>query len=145
MQITYQEAAYESEYYQQSLLLREKILRRPLGMENRPEDVSNDALQTHLVALLNNTVVATISIVWLDDVYAKLRQMGVDESIQGKGIGAKLMYYAHNIVKENGRTHITLNARASAVGFYKALGYAEASEPFEEIGIPHQKMLLSLR
>ena len=39
---------------------------------------------------------------------------------------------------------IVLSAQSSAVGFYRANGFAPLGEPFEEVGITHQEMRLAL-
>lgn len=140
MPITYAHALYDSEHYRQSLVLREQVLRIPLGMTIRPEDTQNDSEQQHYVALENGNVVATISLVHSTSTTAKLRQMAVDTSYHGQGIGAGLMAFTHEQARILGYNHLTLNARDTAIGFYEKLGYHASGEKFTEIGIPHQRM-----
>ncbi len=140
MHPTFTLAPFNSDLYKQSLALREHVLRKPLGMLNRPEDVAHDHTQEHLVALLNQQVVATVSLVPQDQEHIKLRQMAVSDVCQGKGVGAALIREVHRIALSRNIAHIALNARGEAIGFYQKLGYVAVGELFEEIGITHQRM-----
>ncbi len=144
MPITFTHAPYASDLYAQSLILREKILRRPLGMQLRPEDVEGDETKQHWIALENDTCIATVSITMLSPTHAKLRQMAVDEAYAGQGIGAALVRHAHTELAKQGIESITLNARGTAIGFYEKLGYTPCGEPFEQFSIPHQMMEITL-
>lgn len=140
MPITYEHAPHGSEYYRQSLALREQVLRIPLGMTIRPEDTQHDSEQHHYVALKDGKVIGTISLAHSTPTTAKLRQMAVDTLHHGQGVGAGLMAYAHDQAQALGYSHITLNARDTAIGFYEKLGYHAVGDIFTEIGIPHQRM-----
>lgn len=144
MNPTYQHAAYGSDLYLESLAVRETMLRRPLGMHNRQEDIEKDHEQLHFVAVHQGHVIATVSAIRLGNARLKLRQMAVSAQYHGQGIGASLLEYAHAYAREEGVEHITLNARDSAIRFYEKLGYRPVGELFDEIGLTHQRMDLIL-
>lgn len=138
--IRYEIIPYDSALYHETVAVRDAILRQPLGMRIRPEDVADDATRTHFAAVSDGMVIACISAVHLDAKRMKLRQMAVAAETQGKGIGAALVRFAHTWAREQGYKQITLNARTSAQGFYEKLGYETHGERFEEVGVEHIEM-----
>ena len=68
----------------------------------------------------------------------QIRGMAVLESHQKKGIGEALVREAETFCKKQKTTLIWFNARTSAVGFYKKMGYEISGSEFEikEVG-PH--------
>jgi GNAT superfamily N-acetyltransferase len=70
----------------------------------------------------------------------RLRQMAVNNTLQGKGIGRALMNFAENLARDRGYKRLTMHARKTAVGFYERLGYQISSPEFEEVTIPHYVM-----
>lgn len=61
---------------------------------------------------------------------------------RGTGLGGKLLHegvsYAQNVMKAE---RMYLEAQTYAVGFYEKEGFRVVSEPFDEDGIPHVKMI----
>lgn len=138
--ISYETIPYDSALYHETVALRDAVLRQPLGMRIRPEDVADDATRTHFVALQAGKVIGCISAVHLDTERTKLRQMAVTAETQGKGIGAALVRFAHTWARAQGYKEITLNARTSAQGFYEKLSYKTYGDRFEEVGVEHIEM-----
>lgn len=79
------------------------------------------------------------------DGVVRLRQMAVNNNLQGKGVGRALMNFAENIARDQGFRRLTMHARKTAIGFYEHLGYQICSEEFEEVTIPHYVMEKRLR
>ncbi len=79
-----------------------------------------------------------------DSVVFKMRQVAVNSSLQGKGIGKQLIQFVEIEAQKIGITHFELNARKSAVPFYLSMNYKIASDEFQEVGIPHFKMKKAL-
>lgn len=120
--------------------LREEVLRKPLGMSLKNEDLSNDHKDVIFIAEQNGFVVACLMLHQVAaDVY-KLRQMAVTKELQGKGIGKILVTAAEIFAAQNGYKKIVLHAREVATGFYHSLGYWQVGEEFSEVGIPHFAM-----
>jgi len=75
----------------------------------------------------------------------RLRGMATDPEFAGRGYGAELINFAIAELKENHAVYIWCNARSTAAGFYKKLGFKMISEEFEIPGVgPHFNMLYSL-
>jgi predicted GNAT family N-acyltransferase len=66
--------------------------------------------------------------------------MAVDDSIQKKGVGAKVLLFAEQTAKERGFNKIILHARKVAAGFYLKYNYTIKGGEFTEVGIPHFEM-----
>ena len=62
---------------------------------------------------------------------------------RGCGLGARVMREGILTARERfGAGRICLEAQVYAQGFYEKLGFRRVSEPFDEDGIPHVKMVL---
>lgn len=139
-----QEAAFGSELYQQSLRLRDEVLRRPIGMTLREKDVATDDREYHIVAMARGKVIGCVLLRPLENGTIKLRQMAVADSHQGQGLGAKLVRHAEDIARQRGFVSVETNARKTAQGFYEKLGYAVSGEPFLEVKLHTIRMCKSL-
>ncbi len=131
--------------YQQVWELRDEVLRKPLGMSLKNEDLSNDHLDIIFIAEQNDRVVACLMLHRIATDVFKLRQMAVANELQGKGIGKMLVAAAEVFAAQNRYNKIVLHARKVAMGFYHALGYAQVGHEFSEVGIPHYAMEKALQ
>ncbi|RLD51165.1 MAG: GNAT family N-acetyltransferase [Bacteroidetes bacterium] len=91
-----------------------------------------------------NRIRAVLHLKPLSDTVLKMRQVAVDENLQGKGYGSKLVRYSETFARNNGYSEIILHARDTAVTFYEKLNYRKIGKPFTEIGILHVKMRKTL-
>lgn len=138
------EIAYDTEDYHSELQLRDRILRKPLGMSLFVENLTEEKYQTHIGAYVDNILVGVLILTELSSHDIKMRQVAVDNTWQNQKVGTKLVTYAEIYSKKAGYKTIVLNARKTAVTFYEKLGYNIISEEFPEIGIPHLKMMKNL-
>lgn len=135
--------AHGSERYVKAVDLRRRVLRWPLGLEFTAEELAAEADQAHFVIQDADNVVASASVVLLPDA-AKVRQVAVAPECAGRGLGRAIMAECEQWAKQQGRNLIVLHARRSAEPFYLRLGYSTIGEEFEEVGIPHVRMQLTL-
>ena len=127
--------------YSQVYNLREEVLRKPIGLSLKDENLSADALNAIFIAEHNDEVIGCVMLYPIaDEEKIKLRQMAVYDEWQGKGIGKVLVDAAETYAKEKGYSAIILHARKVSEGFYKKLGYDTTSSEFSEVGIPHVVM-----
>ena len=126
--------------YPQVWELREEILRKPLGMSLRDEDLSLDHLADMIIAESDGKVIACLLLQPLPDGAVQLRQMAVYEEWQGKGVGRKLVEEAERYCWQKGYHKIILHARRVALGFYRSMDYNIIGDEFTEVGIPHFNM-----
>ena len=131
--------------YQQVWDLREEILRKPLGLSLKNEDLSRDHSDTIFIAEHNNKVIGCLKLHHIDDGQVQLRAMAVYNEWQGKGIGRKLVTAAEAYAIQKGYPKMILHARKVALGFYRSLGYTAYGDEFTEVGIPHLMMEKTLK
>ncbi len=131
---------FESETYLEELQLRDRVLRKPLGMSLFDENLDSEVNDFHIGAFSNNCLVGVLILTKISNNELKMRQVAVDDGRRGLGIGSQLVAFTEAYCKALNYTRIVLNARATALEFYKRLGYTIISDVFFEIGIPHYKL-----
>lgn len=140
MPISIRQIAHASHDYAMAVNLRRGLLRTPLGLDFTSAQLAAEATDTHLAAFDDEEVVGTVVLSPYDDTTLKLRQMAIDDSQQGAGIGRQLLAAAETFAEAQGKTRIRLAARVTAQDFYAKNGYAAEGDIFEEVTIPHITM-----
>jgi predicted NAD/FAD-dependent oxidoreductase/GNAT superfamily N-acetyltransferase len=137
--------SFGSAQYRQTLLLRETVLRIPLGLTLSEADVHGEEGQWHF-ALQDgrDALLANVVAVPLGDGLFKLRQMAVRADLQGLGLGSRLLTEVEGQLRVLGARTLILHARVSVVPFYQMLGYVAEGEDFLEVTIAHRCMRKSL-
>ena len=126
--------------YAAEKMLRNRVLRLPLGLELSGADLCGEDEQVHIVGMdEQGQVIACVLIAFIEGV-AKVRQLAVDDALRGQRIGAELMQRVEDVVKERGIQQAMLHARVTAQKFFEKLGYTASSDIFTEVTIPHVKM-----
>jgi predicted GNAT family N-acyltransferase len=130
----------EHPLYADELELRFRVLREPLGYKREDVKFPFEDQSLHLVAHAEGAVLGCVLFNPEDAHGGRLFQMAVSPSLQGRGLGARLVRGLEYLLRERGFRHVHLHARAPVVPFYERLGYAVYGEPYEEVGIPHRNM-----
>jgi predicted GNAT family N-acyltransferase len=142
--ITYRRITTYDPEYEQEKDLRNRVLRMPLGLVLSELDLRNEDTQQHLVALDGRgNVIGCLLAVFSGDT-ARIRQMAVEETYRGRGIGTELIKRAEHDAHARNIHTVTLHARVTARGFYEGLGYAVTSGIFTEVTVPHVAMMKKL-
>ena len=131
--------------YQQMVDLRNEILRKPLGLTFDPGELEREKEDILISAFEEDILLGCCLLTKVDNQSVRLRQMAVQNNLQGKGIGASMMNYAENVARDAGYHKMIMHARKTAIGFYEKLGYKVTGREFEEITIPHMIMEKKLR
>ena len=129
-----------SKEYQQMINLRKEILRKPLGLSFTEDELAKEKEDILIGAFDDDTILACCLLTKMDDKCIKLRQMAVQNNLQGKGIGASMMNFAETVARDKGYKKMIMHARKTALGFYEKLGYKAFGDEFEEVTIPHYVM-----
>ncbi|HMP32641.1 MAG TPA: GNAT family N-acetyltransferase, partial [Saprospiraceae bacterium] len=132
---------FGSAEYDEAFTLRDKILRKPLGMEYTLEDLKGEEDNIHIAYFENGNIIGYLQLKPIQDQGIKMRQVAVDDQHQGKGIGKALVTFSENWCKNKAKSYIELHARDVAIPFYLKCGYSIEKEAFEEVGIPHRYMI----
>ena len=126
--------------YEETIALRYKVLRKPLGLSYDPTELAGEKESFHLALRKGDELMACLVLKPLDERCIKMRQLAVRESSQAKGFGRELVNYAHSFAREREYAEIVLHARETARGFYQKLGYEAEGDSFFEVGLPHLAM-----
>ncbi len=143
-EIIIKEVFFNTEEYKSELEIRDKVLRKPLGMHISDDDLEIEINDYHICALINSKVVGTLLLRKISNTTFQMKQVAVDESLRNKNIGRNLISFAESFAKDKGFTKIILNARKTAISFYEKINYKKIGEEFTEVGILHMKMTKDL-
>ena len=136
---------FGSKEYQQMTKLRNEVLRKPLHLNFAKEELDREKNDILIGAFEEDKMLGCCLLTRLDKDNVRLRQMAVQNNLQGKGIGASMMNFAENVARDNGYKKMVMHARKTAVGFYEKLGYNVVDNEFIEVSIPHFIMEKKLR
>src|SRR5215510_10115196 len=88
----FREISFGTREYGLECSLREEVLRRPLGLPLSEEDRENEEHQLHFGLFgPDDELLACVVAVKLSPSKARIRQMAVSPTLQGKGLGQRLM------------------------------------------------------
>jgi predicted GNAT family N-acyltransferase len=128
---------YGTPEYQQMIRMREDILRKPLGITFTEGELEKEKDNLLIGAFEDDQMLGCCMIVELNPQKARLRQVAVLNTLQGKGIGRALIQFAENLARDHGYKIMTMNARKNTVPFFEKMGYKVTSNEFIQITIPH--------
>lgn len=131
---------YGSSEYKQMIHLREEILRKPLHLTLEADELDNEINDILIGAFDEEKMLGCCILSRVDTRVVRLRQMAVQNNLQGKGIGASMMNFAENLARDSGYKKLIMHARKTAVGFYEKLGYKVSGHEFMEVSLPHYIM-----
>ncbi len=115
--------------------------RIPLALEN---DADDDAA-FHAVAYNGlGQVVATGRLLKAQQGQGRIGRMAVKRVLRGTGQGAAVLTALLTEATRRGDREIALHAQTSAQGFYERLGFKARGEVFDEVGLTHIEMFLTL-
>lgn len=139
MGIIFKVIDHRSVQYESLVVLRQEILRTPLGRFFTEEELEREKNNIQVAGFMNNEVIATASLA-LEHLSYRMRLVAVKENLQGLGVGSKLIDFCEAYAKSQELQFIYCHARKHAVPFYLKKGYLPQGNYFEEVGISHLKM-----
>lgn len=132
---------------QQTLVLREKILRPGHKLSDLKFDRDDDDGAAHLGLFINDKHIG-IATVYKEsrdgfdsqDIW-RLRGMAIDDTYQGQNFGEKLLMACIKHCEKEKAKELWCNARSHAVGFYEKYNFRCIGDEFEIAGVgPHYVM-----
>ncbi len=125
--------------------IRHAVFTREQGIDAALDHDSADASAVHAVAFNRFGVpLGTGRLVTTAPGVGKIGRMAVIASLRGSTVGRQLLDALVQAARLRGGREVMLHAQASAVGFYRREGWQPRGPVFEEAGIEHQEMTLSL-
>lgn len=120
--------------------LRYELLRKPLNLTFSHDELSREDNDILIGTFDEDRILGCCLLTEIDPSCVRLRQMAVQNNLQGKGIGAAMINFAENVARDHGYKKIVMHARETAIGFYKKAGYKVIGNEFLELSIPHYVM-----
>ncbi len=139
---TVEEIEFGSKRYEQTLLLRDKIMRKPLGLSINNDDLSYEQQAIVLAVFDTETILGTGVLVFEDEATAKVRFLCVDSNLQKGGIGRAILENMEERSLQHGIKKVHLESRVTAKDFYKKLGYHEYGDTYlmKQAPVEHIRM-----
>ena len=126
--------------YKQMITLRRQILRQPLGLSFSEEELEKEKNDILIAAFDDDNMLGCCMLTTINNHTLRIRQMAVQNNLQGKGVGASLMSFIENLARDKGYRRLMMHARDTAIGFYERFGYKLRGDQFIEVGIAHHVM-----
>ncbi|WP_371747592.1 GNAT family N-acetyltransferase [Terribacillus sp. DMT04] len=130
------------EDFEKAKAMRTAVFVEEQGVAHEDEfdqfDVLGGACQ-HLLVFHDGEAVGTGRLRFVGD-FGKLERICMRKEFRKHGLGRVIIESLEDLVRQAGKTKFKLHAQVQASGFYRKLGYVEASEVFDEDGIPHVVM-----
>jgi YbgC/YbaW family acyl-CoA thioester hydrolase len=125
--------------------VRTEVFVQEQGISREDEWDAADATAVH--AVLYNRLdmpLATGRLLPYQPGVVKIGRMAVKRVLRGAGAGGQVLQALCAQALQRGEREVVLHAQRSAEAFYRRAGFAVRGEPFDEVGIPHVEMVLSL-
>lgn len=130
-----------SDLYRKSVDLRDRVLRRPLGLSFSVDSLDREDRDIHCAATdSSGRVLGCLVLSKADGSTFRMRQVAVEPAMQSSGIGTSLVAFSEEICRFQQMNRILLHAREEAIPFYLRLGYRTVGPPFYEVSLPHMRM-----
>ncbi|WP_306046072.1 GNAT family N-acetyltransferase [Nioella sp. MMSF_3534] len=123
--------------------VREAVFMGEQGVSEAEEWDGLDGTCTHFLAGDATTPAGCARLLPKGDV-AKVQRVAVMPSYRGSGLGRQIMLAILDHARDAGFTQVILDSQTHAVPFYERLGFTAHGPEFDDAGIPHRSMRLSL-
>lgn len=107
------------------------------GIPDELEWDENDASGRHALAWIDGRPVGCGRL--LPD--GRMGRMAVLAEYRGHGVGRRILEALIHAARQEGMSLLQLHAQIHALGFYEKAGFVADGPPFDEVGIPHQRMV----
>jgi predicted GNAT family N-acyltransferase len=125
-------------------LLRRVVFIEEQGVSEAEELDDLDGTSIHILATENDIPIGTARM-QIKGAVAKIGRVCVLKAHRGTGLGAELIRAAIEEARQQpGVTTAKLGAQIQALGFYEKLGFIAQGPIFDDAGIDHREMVLTL-
>jgi predicted GNAT family N-acyltransferase len=129
---------------EEAYLIRQKVFIQEQGVPEEMELDELDSSARHALAYESKLCVGTGRLVHLDSRHAQIGRMAVLSTFRNRGIGKAILSHLIALAKAERVFTLMLHSQVSAIPFYAKLGFIAQGPTYDEAGIPHRNMILSL-
>lgn len=141
MKVIYRELAPEE--FSQAMDIRIKVFVEEQKVPVEEEKDGYDEIAKHFGVFLNNQLIGTGRLI-IQNNKAKLGRIAILKEYRGQGFGANLIKTMLATGTKKGLNEFILGAQLQAIDFYEKLGFKAEGDVFQDGGIPHRTMRLSV-
>lgn len=127
-----------------AFLVRQEVFILEQGVPVELELDEFDSSAAHVLAYQDSRCIGTGRLVNLSPKQAQIGCMAVLANFRGKGVGMQILQKLMDLAASQGAQEIILHSQVSAIPFYKKLGFQAQGDVYDEAGISHRNMMLSL-
>lgn len=131
--------------------VRRRVFVQEQGISEADEWDSDDAQAVHAVVVsLAGLPLATGRLIFSGERasdgpdHARIGRMAVLRSSRGIGLGQRVLRALIAQARQRGVRHLSLHAQVAAMPLYAREGFVAEGPVFDEVGIPHQRMVATL-
>ncbi len=114
-------------------------------MKLRPLDTAGEESQIHFAAIEDERFLGCVLLQRREDGNYKIRQVVTAPDSRRRGIATRLVQTAEVWAREQGIPTLIAHVREVARQFWRAQGFVETGEHFEEVGLPHVLMIKNIQ
>ncbi|MEM9970600.1 MAG: GNAT family N-acetyltransferase [Pseudomonadota bacterium] len=125
------------------LAIRKAVFTDEQGVAESDDVDGLDETAVQFLLFENKAAVGTARMLVAGDC-GKIGRVAVLKHHRGGGHGAALITAAVAEARHRGLARVKLGSRADTTAFYARLGFRPEGDIFDDVGIPHQMMVLSM-
>ncbi len=125
---------------QDAKLIRTQVFICEQGITEADEWDDQDVISQHFVIYDQDQPIATARLLQNHSV----GRVAVVKAYRGQGIGQMIMLEIISYAQKQGLSVLTLSSQVHAISFYEKLGFTVQGNSYDECGIPHIEMTMSL-
>lgn len=125
---------------QDAKLIRTQVFICEQGITEADEWDDQDVISQHFVIYDQDQPIATARLLQNHSV----GRVAVVKAYRGQGLGQMIMLEIISYAQKQGLSVLTLSSQVHAISFYEKLGFTVQGNPYDECGIPHIEMTMSL-
>ncbi|MCH7329723.1 GNAT family N-acetyltransferase [Acinetobacter modestus] len=125
---------------QDAKLIRTQVFICEQGITEADEWDDQDLISQHFVIYDQDQPIATARLLENNSV----GRVAVLKAYRGQGLGQMIMLEIISYAQKQRRSVLTLSSQVHAISFYEKLGFTVQGDSYDECGIPHIEMTMSL-
>ena len=125
---------------QDAKLIRTQVFICEQGITEADEWDDQDLISQHFVIYDQDQPIATARLLENNSV----GRVAVLKAYRGQGLGQMIMLEIISYAQKQGRSVLTLSSQVHAISFYEKLGFTVEGNSYDECGIQHIEMTMSL-